>query len=295
MKDLNNKVAVVTGGASGIGFALSQELVNEGCNVVVVDRREAEATEAAKQLNTGEATVLAKVCDVTSEADLEVLCDEVVAELGEADLVFCNAGVMPAPARFLDTPISIARWTHDVNVFGVFNTLQVFGRKMVERGQPAHLIITGSENSICVPTDMMLAYNTSKHALLGAAETLRSELPDYVQISILCPGMVVKTSLSASVTEREEKYGGPGQDPFGGELPTGAQPEAVAKHTIEQVKKDAFYIVTHHSNRYMVEERYTELLAAFDDQTPEFEGWEAYDTRKYIQEIVDSDTVWPPQ
>lgn len=285
MNDLKNKIAVVTGGAGGIGYALAQALVAEGSTVVIVDRRGAEAASAAVKLAKSGARVIGRACDVTDEQDLERLCDDVWAEFGRVDLVFCNAGVMADPAPFLETPMNVMRWMFEVNVFGSFNTLQAFGKRMVAQGGPAHIVITGSENSICLPVPMMLAYNASKHAMLGTADMLRRELPEEIKVSLLCPGMV-KTGLSSAAKDREEKYGGPQEDPFGGQIPFGMEPEDIARHTIEQVKNDAFYIVTHYSNRHMVEERYTELLAAFDEQTPEFEGWEAFDTRVAIGGIL---------
>ncbi len=290
MRDLKGKVAVVTGGASGIGFAISRALAEEGCNLVIADRRASAAHEAVEKLSGGDVRVLGLECDVTKAEQVEQLREVSWQEFGRVDLVFCNAGVMAAPAPFLETPMKVARWMFEVNVFGTFNTVQAFAKRFVDQGSPAHIVITGSENSICVPVPMMLSYNASKHALLGLAEMLRMEMPDFIKVSILCPGMV-KTGLSSSATDRAAEFGGPETDPFGGELPFGMEAEEIGKHTIEQIKRGAFYIVTHHSNRYMVEERYRQLLAAFDEQAPAFQGWEAFDTRRVVAQVMASEQV----
>ena len=281
MQDLKNKVAVITGGASGIGFALAAQLGKEGCRVVIADRRADEAEKAAEKLSAEGVQAEGIACDVTAPTQIEALCDQAWQSFGQVDLLFANAGVMGVPGGFLEAPLNEARWMFDVNFFGTWNTVQAFSKRFANQDSESHIVITGSENSICVPVPQLVAYNASKHALLGMAEMLRMELPEQIKISILCPGMV-KTALSSSAVDRDEKDGGPQADPFGGKMPFGMEPEQIAEHCIDQVKKDAFYIVTHYSNKYMVEERYQELLGAFNTQTEEHEGWEQNDTRHIL-------------
>lgn len=281
MQELNNKVAVITGGASGIGFAIASQLATEGCKLVIADRRGEQAKEAAEKLVASGATAIGVECDVTDPAQIESLCDKAWNSFEQVDLLFANAGVMAIPAPFLEAPLNEAKWQFDVNFFGTWNTVQAFSKRFSDQNSESHIVITGSENSICVPVPQMVAYNASKHALLGMAEMLRMELPEQIKISILCPGMV-QTSLSSAAVDRDEKDGGPQADPFGGKMPFGMEPAQIAVHCIEQVKKDAFYIVTHYSNKYMVEERYAELIDAFNEQTVEHEGWEQNDTRQIL-------------
>lgn len=289
MKDLNNKVAVITGGASGIGLAIAKELSKQGCKLIIADRRSEQAKEAAEQLSNNGANAVGFACDVTDPHQIESLCDQAWQTYGGVDLLFANAGVMNIPGPFLEASLTDAKWIFEVNYFGTWNTVQAFSQRFAEQDSDAHIVVTGSENSICVPVPQMVAYNSSKHALLGMAEMLRQELPEHIKISILCPGMV-QTGLSSAAVDRDDKDGGPLADPFGGKLPFGMEPEQIAEHCIEQVKRDSFYIVTHYSNKYMVEERYTELLAAFNEQTEEYEGWQQNDTRQILaaaQAIVD--------
>lgn len=287
MKDLEGKVAVVTGAASGIGLGISRALVEEGCSVVLADIKAEAAQSAAQELAEGGGKVAGVMCDVTNPESVEALADFAWDQFGQVDLVFCNAGVMPAPAPFVEARLEIARWVFEVNYFGVWNTAQAFSRRLLAQGTPAHLTITGSENSICVPAPLVAAYNSSKHALLGLAEVIRGEMPEYIGVSILCPG-ITKTALSSSIETRPEEFGGAEKDPFGGQMPIGMDPDAIGRHTVEQVKSGSFYIMTHHCNRYMVVERYEEQLEALDSQTSPDDGSDALDTRKLIKAMMKS-------
>ena len=285
MKDLQGKVAVVTGGASGIGLGLARALVNEGCNVVLADMKADTAEARAKELSAESVEVVSQECDVTQPASVTRLADFAWERFGQVDLVFCNAGVMPPPGPFVAAKQEEARWVFEVNYFGVWNTAQEFSRRLLAQGSPAHLTITGSENSICVPAPLVAAYNSSKHAVLGLAEVIRGEMPEFIGVSILCPG-IVKTALSSSIETRPDEYGGAQKDPFGGELPLGMDPDDIGRRAIEQVKAGSFYIMTHHCNRYMVVERYEEQLAALDAQTRPDDGSDELDTRKIMREIA---------
>ncbi len=287
MKDLEGKVAVVTGGASGIGLGIARALVDEGCSVVVADIKAEAAENAANVLVEQGGNVVGVTCDVTSPDSVEKLADLAWNQFGHVELVFCNAGVMPTPAPFVESKQEIARWVFEVNYFGVWNTAQTFSRRLLAQGTPAHLTITGSENSICVPAPLVAAYNSSKHAVLGLAEVIRGEMPEYIGVSILCPG-ITKTALSSSIETRPEAYGGAEKDPFGGQMPIGMDPDAIGRHTVDQVKAGSFYIMTHHCNRYMVVERYEEQLEALDRQTSPDDGSDALDTRKIMRAMMRS-------
>ncbi len=285
MKDLKDKVAVVTGGASGIGLGIGRALATEGCHVVVADVNLAAAEKAARELADTGVRTISVACDVTKQADIDKLCEQAWASFGHVDLLFNNAGVMPELQSLADTDEKNLRWVFEVNLFGAWNVCQAFTRRFIAQGTPAHIVNTGSENSIASPVPMTASYNATKHAVLGFSGILRMELPEFIQVSVLCPG-AVSTNIATSTEQRPDEFGGPVSSPLGGEEMPGMDPDEIGRHTVERVKHGDFFIITHACVRYMVEERYTELLAAFDKQAPWYEGCESLDTRRMFEEAI---------
>jgi len=281
MSGLNGKVAVITGAGSGIGLSLARALAAQGCKLVLADVRADAVTSVCESLANGGAEAVAYGCDISQQASVEALADGAWERFGQVDLVFCNAGVMPPNAPFLDADENSARWVFEINYFGTRTTAQIFGARLIAQGAPAQLIITGSENSLCVPAPLMADYNASKHAVHGLADMIRREMPDFIAVRLACPG-IVKTCLPATVALRPARFGGPVEDPFGGDMPLGMNPDDVARHIVSQLDTDAFYLLTHHCVRYMVVERYQELLHAFDAQTSADDGSDEIDTRKLM-------------
>ncbi|MEE4193221.1 MAG: SDR family oxidoreductase [Halieaceae bacterium] len=281
MDNFRDKVAVITGGASGIGLAIARALVAEGAKVVVADVN-ADASRAAAEA-LGDAARACR-CDVTKRDDIVALADAAWAAFGRVDLLFNNAGVMPGIAPLTDASENDLRWVYEVNVFGAWNVCQVFVERLTAQGTPAHIVNTGSENSLCALGPMMAVYNSSKHAVLGFTDILRHELPDFIGISLLCPG-VVKTNLSSSVELRPEQFGGP-QDNQLGSMAVGMEPEELAERCLAGVRRGDFFIVTHYATRYMAEERCQEIMQAFDEQTEEYDGWREWDSRSMIMRAL---------
>ncbi len=192
------------------------------------------------------------------------------------EIVANNAGVFPPMARTLTIAERDARWVLDVNLMGVWYGCVAFGRRFVEQGTPAHILNTRSENSLGIAHTHAAFYTASKHAVLGLSDVLRRELPEFVGVSVLCPGMV-RTDLGRSVRHRQERYGGPAE--VGALSDRGMEPEEVGRRAVEGVRRGDFIIVTHPPVRELVEERTAEILAAFDAQAPRFAGDETLDTR----------------
>jgi NAD(P)-dependent dehydrogenase (short-subunit alcohol dehydrogenase family) len=124
----------------------------------------------------------------------------------------------------------------------------------------------------------------SKHAVLGLSDVLRRELPDFIGLSIVCPG-IVTTQLQSALRNRPERYGGPtSREPRRGpQAGIGLMPDEVGMSVVEGIERDDFYIVTHPPVRELVEERAAEILSAFDAQAPRFEGDERLDTRAVLR------------
>jgi NAD(P)-dependent dehydrogenase (short-subunit alcohol dehydrogenase family) len=284
MQELRDKVAVVTGGASGIGLGIGRALVARGVHVVVADIEEDTAARAARELSQPGGRTLAVRCDVSDLASVEALADRAWREFGHVDIAVNNAGVFPPSGPLVDSREQDARWVLEVNVLGVLHGCAVFGRRFIDQGTPAHIVNTGSENSLGVPHTNAAVYTASKHAVLGLSDVLRRELPDFIGVSIVCPG-IVTTQLQSALRNRPERYGGP-TSPQPRRAPPagiGLMPDDVGIRVVEGIERDDFYIVTHPPVRELVEERTAEILAAFDAQAPRFEGDERLDTRAVIR------------
>ncbi len=268
MQELENKVAVVTGGASGIGRGIARALAAEGTHVVVADIEGGPAKAVAAELEKKGIRSLAIDCDVTKRASVEALADRAWKEFGRVDLLCNNAGV-GAAGPLAETPTHNAEWVFAVNVFGVFNGCSVFVPRMCESGGPGHILNTGSEHSIGIPFTGMGIYTATKHAVLGLSDVLRRELePVGIGVSILCPG-VVRTEIWNAGRNRQEQFGGAQQSPeqFRNFVAEGMDPDEVGRITVAGIRRGDFYILSHPEIRPIVEARYQELLAAFDKQS----------------------------
>ncbi len=279
MDKFEGKVAVITGGASGIGLAIAEALVSEGARVAIADIKGAEQAAAGLGDNAR-----GYHCDVTQLSDIESLAESAWIDFGQVDLLFNNAGVMPGVAPLTAASENDLRWVYEVNVFGAWNVCKVFVEKFIAQGTPAHIVNTGSENSLCALGPMMAVYNSSKHAVLGFTDILRHELPEFIGISLLCPG-VVKTKLASSVEARPEGFGGPEKNQLG-DMTIGMEPAELARRCLQGVRRGDFFIVTHYATRYMAQERCTEVMKAFDEQTEEYDGWQAWDSRSMIMRAL---------
>jgi NAD(P)-dependent dehydrogenase (short-subunit alcohol dehydrogenase family) len=167
----------------------------------------------------------------------------------------------------------------EVNYIGVWYGCSVFAKRFIQQGTPARIVITGSENSLGPVHPMAGAYTASKHAVLGLAEVLRMELPEFIRVQILCPGMV-QSNLATSARNRPERFGGPvtTNRPAGAGMST----DELGKRTVSGIQSGDFFIVTHAHDVEIVEARYRELHAAFEKQAPRYPGDDQYDVKKLM-------------
>jgi NAD(P)-dependent dehydrogenase (short-subunit alcohol dehydrogenase family) len=283
--EFQDKVVVVTGAASGIGRGIAEAVARRGASVVVADIEAERAEEVASTLASGGTRALAVGCDVTDSASIEALAEFAWDEFGHVDVVVNNAGVFSS-SPFLDIEEANARWILDVNVMGVFLGCKIFGRRFVEQGSPAHIVNTGSENSLGMAHTNAAVYTASKHAVLALSDVLRNELPDFIGVSILCPG-IVTTDLGNASRNRQERYGGstpPGPDNSAASG-YGLGPDEVGERVAQGVERGDFYIVTHPPVVEIASQRWDEISAAFAAQAPRFDGDEKLDTRALFRSM----------
>ncbi len=192
--------AIVTGGASGIGRGLAEELVKRGCEVVLADLQIDLAEEVASGIHAAGGKAKAVKVDVTDFPTMEQLVQETVKRTGRLDYVFNNAGIVIGGSVNL---YSIEDWNQimEVNLHGVINGIQAVYKIMVAQGF-GHIINTASMAGL-MPGPGNVAYTMTKHAVVGLSKSLRAEAAQMgIRVSVLCPG-VVRTP----ILEGGGKYG----------------------------------------------------------------------------------------
>jgi NAD(P)-dependent dehydrogenase (short-subunit alcohol dehydrogenase family) len=264
LQELDGKVAVITGGGSGIGASLARACTAEGMRVVVVDVSEERAASVAAELPDG--TAVARAVDVSDAASVEALADFAFDTFGAVHLLCNNAGVSPA-GRIWDFTDDEWRWLLGVNVHGVANGIRSFVPRMIEQGE-GHIVNTGSGASF-VSTPRLGPYCATKHAIVGLSEALRYELEGTgIGVSVLVPAGV-NTNIGDSMVRPSATDPDAIADDF--TVLTNAmdetslaviEPEVVAEVTLVGVREGWPYIVMGPGQSVGVERRYGEVLDA---------------------------------
>jgi NAD(P)-dependent dehydrogenase (short-subunit alcohol dehydrogenase family) len=268
MQDLNDRVAVITGGASGIGLATARRLAAEGMRIVLADRHEESLAAAVAELESSGARALGVPTDVGERDQLESLADRSFSHFGGAHLVFNNAGIAVS-GRVWETSHEDWEWTLRVNLWGVIHGVESFVPRMLEQDEPGHVLATASFAGL-VPNFGLGAYCVSKYGVVALMECLSRELRDTdIGVSVLCP-MMVSTSIGEnSLRDRPgaSPLPGAGSDTGGAPPPVGnvLDPDEVVGRILHAIRSDELYIVTHKEARGPVQRRFARIDRAFEE------------------------------
>ena len=198
MDRCKGKVAIVTGGASGIGRALCEELARRGAIVVVTDINAESAGRVASAITSTGGRAYAAYLDVTQSEDVQGLIEKAALEYGRLDYVFNNAGITIA-GDMRDMTIEHWRRILDVNIWGVIHGTTAAYQVMVKQGF-GHIVNTSSGAGL-FPSPLNTAYATTKHAVVGLSSTLRAEAAGLgIKVSVVCPGFI-QTGIFDSMTQ----------------------------------------------------------------------------------------------
>lgn len=262
MKDFKDKVVVITGGATGIGKAIADKFGAEGAKVIISARRENRLQEALKDLTDKGVDARYKVCDVSKSDDVKALADYAWSEFGQVDVLVNNAGITGAPGPVMDLSVEDYKKVYDINVFGILNGIQAFGKRMTEQGTPAMIMNVNSETGLYTVGPYMSTYMSSKFAAKAISLSLMLEMPERVQVSCVFPGLV-QAELGGS---KEFTQAGMPADEF-------------VDNIWPQIENGEFYIVSHPWGKDYLSEESEEAIKVFERYTPHFEGDEKYDSR----------------
>lgn len=273
--EFQGKVAVITGGASGIGLATARQLAQRGVNLCLVDREpDALATAAAALRAAGDVRVEAEVCDVSDYAAMQALAADVVETFGRVDIVFNNAGVAVG-GPIAEMSHDDWRWIIDVDLWGPIHGVEVFLPHLRSQGEGGHVLFTSSFAGL-VPNVGLGPYCVAKYGVVALAEVLRRELrEENIGVSVLCP-MRVSTNIGSSERNRDERYGsveavaeGSGQvldkdeanpDLAGRVLTV----DEVAAQVVAAIEDNRLYILPHEESREFVRRRFERIDRAYE-------------------------------
>ncbi len=246
------KVAIITGGAGGIGRALGRALQSAGASVLLADRH-------------GDAEVFA--CDVTDPDAVKALADEAWGRFGRVDLLINNAGIGGIGKRQPDTPLADARRVLEVNFWGVWNGCAQFAPRLAAQSHPSAIYNVASENALFCAVKRSAAYIASKHAVLGMTESLREDLPAHVHAGTIIPGWVGTDINPAAIRD------------------SAMDPDRFAAIVLPQIAARERFVVSHAYNPVRMHERVEALDAAFARYAPRYEGDDEYDVRRFVERV----------
>ena len=269
MKDFKDKVAVITGAASGIGRALADRCVQEGMKAVLADVEAEPLATAEASLKASGATVLAVQTDVSQVRDVEALAQKTMEAFGAVHVLCNNAGV-GTEAAVWESTLAEWEWIVGVNLWGVVHGVRVFVPLMLAQDAECHIVNTASMAGLIAGPGLG-AYKVTKHGVVTLSETLHHELAERgakVKVSVLCPG-IVNTRIMESARNRPGDLAPTGpRGPASEErwealrrlVPAGMPAAQVADAVFEALRKDRFYILTHPEGKEAVRTRMEDIL-----------------------------------
>jgi NAD(P)-dependent dehydrogenase (short-subunit alcohol dehydrogenase family) len=271
MKELRDKVAFITGGASGLGLGMAKAFGREGMKVMIADIEEAALQRAVQELRDSQVRAEGVLCDVSSRGALREAALKTIATFGKVHVVCNNAGV--AVGGQIGT---VAErdwdWVMDVNLMGVVYGTEVFAPLIESHGEGGHFVNTASmAGMLGIPN--VEPYCATKFAVVAMSEGWAGQLAaKNIGVSVLCPGFV-QTRIHESFRNKPSRYGGPDSVAVGlGEtraqtaamVNAGIPIEPVANRVVEAIKDNDLYIFTHPEFRAAVQMRFANIMAAFD-------------------------------
>ncbi len=213
MKDFSDKVAVITGGASGVGRSIAFALGGRGAKIVISDVDKGALESTSQALTDAGITASGVYCDVTSLESCQALANSVLETHGGIDLVFANAGIAAGEAGAMwEYSEKDWNWSFNVNIWGVIHSIRAFMPILIEQNREAHFVITGSGNGGLVVLPDVPIYTASKAAVHAITENLYIQTEATpINVHALFPGPhVVDTGLFNSSRVRPEEFKKPG-------------------------------------------------------------------------------------
>jgi NAD(P)-dependent dehydrogenase (short-subunit alcohol dehydrogenase family) len=271
MQELREKVAVVTGAASGIGKALAERFADEGMKLVLADVDRPGLEELAKSLESRGCETLVVPTDVSRPDEVDALAERSFEAFEQVHVVCNNAGVFTGGTSW-ETPIEDYQWVLGVNTFGVVHGIRSFVPRLIAQDSEAHVVNTASMAGVTT-LPYVAAYHMSKHAVVALSEVLYHELAlsqSKVKVSVLCPEMIA-TRIADAERSRPEHYRAsqsaaapsPAKqlvvDALSESIETGLDPSVMADRVVAAIREERFYILAEEEWRRACETRLDDI------------------------------------
>jgi NAD(P)-dependent dehydrogenase (short-subunit alcohol dehydrogenase family) len=282
MKEFKGKVAVVTGGASGIGWGIAERCATEGIKVVIADIEEAALKQAEKTLKDGGAEALAVRTDVSKLTDVEALAQKTLEAFGGANLLFNNAGVntdISLRKPVWENTIADWEWMVGVNLWGVIYGVKVFLPIMMRQNTECHIVNTSSMAGLLLEPQLVI-YAVTKTGIIALSEGLYIQLKEKnspIGVSVLCPAFV-SSRLFEAERNRPTKLKNPSEPlksrqqaalvkQFSQAAPT-LTPEDNADIVFKAIREGTFYIFTDPLVQELFRQRAENILKGLNPERP---------------------------
>lgn len=274
LQDFSNKVAVITGAASGIGRAIANRFARDCMGLVLADIEDEPLAIAAEELKAAGADVLAVPTDVSNALSVQALSDAAFERFGAVHLLFNNAGVGVAGAVW-ENSIADWQWVFGVNLWGVIHGIKSFVPRMMEQNTECWIVNTASVAGLITGPGMGV-YNVTKHGVVALSETLHYDLEEagsLVKVSVLCPAWV-KTRIMDSSRNRSGYVPDPNRtlppwvEARRQAIEGGLSADYVAECVIDAIREDRFYIFTHPEAMPLVQARMNGILTGQNPVNP---------------------------
>lgn len=273
MKDLNGRTAFVTGGASGIGLAMTECLLRQGMNVMVADLSDEHLQLAREQLRPHGPKVHLIKLDVADRAQMAAAAELTESLFGKVHVLCNNAGVS-SPIPMDEAAYEDWDWILGVNLQGVINGIVTFLPLLKRHGEGGHIVNTASIAGLVPAPAWGGIYTTSKFAVHGLSGSLRLSVGKHnIGVSVLCPG-ATKSDVRRSELLRPEHLRARRHAPH--EMPSlqeiGIEPLELGERVVRAIRRNEFYVIAHAENKAHVQEFTAAMLRAFPDEVVSDEG-----------------------
>lgn len=278
MQSLKGKIAVVTGGASGLGRAMALQFAHEGMHVAIADIEQGRLEEVVTELKGLGVNAIGVRTDVSKGAQVDALAKRVVDELGGVHVVCNNAGVSPLGLAW-DNTLADWEWMLGVNLWGVIHGLRAFTPLLIAQDE-GHIVNTASVAGLINPPNSAM-YNVTKHAVVALTETLYHDLGERqssVSCSVLCPAYV-PTGIAESERNRPPELANPQGQKSAEQMAKEAMlrkavrsgrltADDIGAAVLAAVKEDRFYILTHAKITGAIRARMEDILEGRQPRNP---------------------------
>ncbi len=270
MIKLEGKIAVVTGGASGIGKGITKKLLENGAEVVIADINKDKLETTKQEFEQMGYKVRCKTVDVTKEDEIKKLVEDVLGIYGQINILCNNAGVGYSSGFSWENTEDEWNWMINTNLKSVIYGIRTFVPIMLKQDNECHIINTASNAGITIGGTMAM-YSLTKHGVVALSESLYNELKlinSKICVSVLCPGFVssditnpyipetVKNTSSPVINENTELF----FKAFNNAINNGVTPDEIGESVINAIKNKLFYILSSETDKKLIRARLDNII-----------------------------------